>query len=536
MAREVPFVKGTIVEDEFLNHTQEALTGLATGLRLAPFSSSQLTLKPSIAVDGAGGLRGQLVATNGGDYRIAWTATDVTSAAYAGGAATVGIYAHTTDPMLTAADGSFELVVSATAPAEFSRKLGEATASSSNALSNVRLTNGVYADAEQWNNFTLRTVLNSSSEIPLTLRGQSAQNTAAAKMLSVGFETATVYGEKWSLSSTGRIVTTQAAAADEHYRAFVNGDTQPSLAISARTINLGPGGAVAPNASIAWGATGVVKVTDTLDVIAIRNSSSTGTAGVAGGQAGMVNVNDDLNLATGSTYRIGGVAISSSNLSDSSALVYLNAANALTGANTVSNTLTAIGDNGYFARTVSASSGQVFLDSRVSGATNPMFRSFVNGETQWGAGGASATDIAMYRAGAGLLKVAKTGSATRAAIQVSDAPSAGDDLCNKTYVDAKSAVTVSTSRTVTGSVTLVSTDDTIFVNHTAACTITLFTAVGNAGKTLTIKDISGNAVTNKVTVDADGTEAIDGALTYILDTNREWVVLRSDGANWHVVG
>lgn len=67
-----------------------------------------------------------------------------------------------------------------------------------------------------------------------------------------------------------------------------------------------------------------------------------------------------------------------------------------------------------------------------------------------------------------------------------------------------------------------------------AITLTLRTAAGCRGKRVTIKkvDASGNAVT----VDGNGAETIDGALTYSLATQYKSVTLESDGSNWLVTG
>jgi hypothetical protein len=66
----------------------------------------------------------------------------------------------------------------------------------------------------------------------------------------------------------------------------------------------------------------------------------------------------------------------------------------------------------------------------------------------------------------------------------------------------------------------------------AAFSITLPTAVGNTDKFYYIKktDVSVNAVT----VDGAGTEEIDGSLTFVLNTQYDFVVIVSDGANWNV--
>lgn len=62
-------------------------------------------------------------------------------------------------------------------------------------------------------------------------------------------------------------------------------------------------------------------------------------------------------------------------------------------------------------------------------------------------------------------------------------------------------------------------------------TVNLPTAVGIAGKQYCIK----NSGTGVITVDANGTQTIDGALTFILATQYEAIWVISDGANWKVI-
>jgi len=67
-----------------------------------------------------------------------------------------------------------------------------------------------------------------------------------------------------------------------------------------------------------------------------------------------------------------------------------------------------------------------------------------------------------------------------------------------------------------------------------AVTVNLPTAVGNTDKEVWVKLVS--LATNTCTVDAAGVQTIDGALTATLTTDYEWIILRSDGANWMQIG
>lgn len=64
-----------------------------------------------------------------------------------------------------------------------------------------------------------------------------------------------------------------------------------------------------------------------------------------------------------------------------------------------------------------------------------------------------------------------------------------------------------------------------------AVTLTLPTAVGNAGKEFVVKKIDSS--TNIVTIDASGSQTIDGALTLDTATQHDAVAFQSDGANWY---
>lgn len=70
------------------------------------------------------------------------------------------------------------------------------------------------------------------------------------------------------------------------------------------------------------------------------------------------------------------------------------------------------------------------------------------------------------------------------------------------------------------------------VNCTAnTFTVTLPTAVGIEGQYFIIK----NSGTGSITVDADGTETIDGLANKLLAIQNESITVVSDGANWIIV-
>lgn len=66
---------------------------------------------------------------------------------------------------------------------------------------------------------------------------------------------------------------------------------------------------------------------------------------------------------------------------------------------------------------------------------------------------------------------------------------------------------------------------------TGTFTVNLFTAVGNTGRILIIK----NSGTGTITVDPNATQTIDGATTQTLSTQYSRVHIISDGANWKII-
>jgi hypothetical protein len=87
--------------------------------------------------------------------------------------------------------------------------------------------------------------------------------------------------------------------------------------------------------------------------------------------------------------------------------------------------------------------------------------------------------------------------------------------------------------TITADTTLAATDDTILCNNSSNITITLPAASTVTGKRYTIKKTSNN--NNTVTIDADGSETIDGATTIVLYMRYDGLVIQTEGANWFIV-
>jgi len=86
---------------------------------------------------------------------------------------------------------------------------------------------------------------------------------------------------------------------------------------------------------------------------------------------------------------------------------------------------------------------------------------------------------------------------------------------------------------ITSSTTLDATDNTVVCQNTTAITISLPAVSTCEGRVYTIKkDMSS---TNNVTIDADGSETIDGAATYTLSDVQGALSIASNGTEWKII-
>lgn len=79
-------------------------------------------------------------------------------------------------------------------------------------------------------------------------------------------------------------------------------------------------------------------------------------------------------------------------------------------------------------------------------------------------------------------------------------------------------------------------DRVIGVTNTGSAVTVTLSAIANlpAGDFVIVKDESGGAATNNITVQGSGGELIDGAATYVISTNYGFVLLYSNGTNFFV--
>ncbi len=104
---------------------------------------------------------------------------------------------------------------------------------------------------------------------------------------------------------------------------------------------------------------------------------------------------------------------------------------------------------------------------------------------------------------------------------------------NSYFQVAGAIATTVTTKTVSYTATI---SDSVLLGDASggAFTFTLPTAVGIAGREYVFKKIDSSA--NAVTIDGDGTETIDGATTYDLTSQYQFIRIVSDGANWLIIG
>jgi hypothetical protein len=119
-------------------------------------------------------------------------------------------------------------------------------------------------------------------------------------------------------------------------------------------------------------------------------------------------------------------------------------------------------------------------------------------------------------------------------IAIDEAQDTGAFNFNARFRYAQS-VNITTVNTATYSV--LPTDYILHVTYTstgAVNSLDLPTAQVVYGRIIKVKDAGFNATTNNITITTEGLETIDGAVTYVIDTDRKSIELYSDGANWYV--
>lgn len=101
-----------------------------------------------------------------------------------------------------------------------------------------------------------------------------------------------------------------------------------------------------------------------------------------------------------------------------------------------------------------------------------------------------------------------------------------DDNDNVFFPEGYAPISV---QNLTAARTLIDTDNTVICDGTF--TVTLPVASGVKGKVYFIKNVG----MGTITVDADGSETIDGDTTVVMAVQYESLLIVCDGSNWHIV-
>ena len=103
-------------------------------------------------------------------------------------------------------------------------------------------------------------------------------------------------------------------------------------------------------------------------------------------------------------------------------------------------------------------------------------------------------------------------------------------------VSSTNAAVLSARHNLSGTVEVAVTDYYLGCNTSAPVTLNLpDAALAGSGKKMIIKDETGLASTNPITIDPSGAQLIDGQSNYILQVNYESVSIVSDGSQWLIV-
>ena len=107
-----------------------------------------------------------------------------------------------------------------------------------------------------------------------------------------------------------------------------------------------------------------------------------------------------------------------------------------------------------------------------------------------------------------------------------------------TTLDVAGGLTLNTTTVNAATYDLLVTDYILNVTYPttgAVTSLTLPTAQTTDGRTIVIKDASGNAGTNNITIDTEASQTIDGAATLVIAVDYTSVTLCSDGTNWFIL-
>lgn len=432
MSRETPFVLGTIVEAEWLNELQEVMTGATWGLRLAQNAGLPQSVMTGVTGDTVDSMSTAVI---GGQRR--WLTGSSNSSSGSGSSEEKEIRLYTDidsgDELALSRDFFLEVASPSAIPSgTYNRVIGYGDwDAGTTVLSNIRLANGVMADASQFNAFTFRTIGRGEGDTPLRLYGYDTQATSTSRLFSAGVEVTGNYNEKIYISGAGTIGAYPDAASDlvfetgldsdTYSRHVVHGDGEHCWGDGATPLDICLSrGTSTSETLILEGATG----NGIFDTIYIQNSNNTdGT--LPGTVVGAVNI-FDLNVI-GNSYHDGVII-------DLDDLAHLTGAETFTGQKTFDQTIianngvraTALGSVGF--QRIGSNANQEGINLQVTGDINSRFYVTTGGVMTFGNG--TVADVVLSRGGTDYLQL-DAGDQFR----VQQDPVNDNDLARKSYVD-----------------------------------------------------------------------------------------------------
>lgn len=173
----------------------------------------------------------------------------------------------------------------------------------------------------------------------------------------------------------------------------------------------------------------------------------------------------------------------------------------------------------------------VILRADVAGEGNDRFTVQAGGRLQWGPG-TTATDIVLERTAANVLQLGAGDT-----LRVQQDPSNANDVVRKSYVDAAvGGSTALTTTTILDDTVLTGTEKVVLVNHTGNGPVTItLPATHTNGQVIHIKDISGLAETDNITIDTSDADVIDNQNTASIVMNYQTISVVSNGTNWYII-
>jgi hypothetical protein len=362
MSRDTTFVIGTIVRAEYLNADQEVDTGLTWGLRLAQDGVGGLVTRPA-------GTDQTSTAIIGG--KRAWKNTDSDPATPTGAAGQRVLWATTwgpptpTFPTGTGILPDYMLEVHDVGDVPLTPYYRILGTTEWNGTQNrqVRLTNGVEADAFQYNSFVLHTVTSAiDANNAMTLAAYTAQDDANAHLFTVGVDNGTEVDRRYWISSRGVTAYTPVNMTDVILRTNVSDlggimvSTDPdTFSFTGYGLHAWGDGTFAQDTFLERSGVGTLKISGlpgadaTLDLTHIQNSTALGNT--------WVNFLSDINMYPGQVLRYDGDPFGSIHLADAANVAHL-------GDDPYGNPETFIGDKTFDSDTVF--NGEVVMTNDLS--------------------------------------------------------------------------------------------------------------------------------------------------------------------------